>query len=80
MCLSALLIFIYSLKISEWVQSGRLGGPPPLRRRAQGELPEGQEKVPRGDNSVAQLVRLVAADGTCEFYLMMNVLPQGATR
>ena len=38
-CLSALLIFIYSLKISEWVQSGRLGGPPHLRRRAQGWTP-----------------------------------------
>ncbi len=35
-CLSALLIFIYLLKISEWVQSGRLGGPPHLWRRAQG--------------------------------------------
>ena len=38
-CLSALLIFIYLLKISEWVQSGRLGGPPHLRRRAQGWTP-----------------------------------------
>ena len=53
MCLSALLIFIYSLKISEWVQSGRLGGPPHLRRRAQGEFPEGQEKVPRGQQCCA---------------------------
>ena len=30
---------IYSLKISEWVQSGRLGGLPHLRRRAQGWTP-----------------------------------------
>ena len=39
MCLSALLIFIYSLKIAEWVPSGRLGGPPHPRRRAQGWTP-----------------------------------------
>ena len=43
-------------------------------------FPKGKRRPPWGDNSVAQLVRLVAADGTCEFYLMMNVLPQGATR
>lgn len=39
-CLSALLIFIYSLKISEWVQSGRLGGSAaPAAGGAQGWTP-----------------------------------------
>ena len=38
----------------------------------QGELPEGQEKVPWGDTRAAQLVGLVATDGTYEFHLSVN--------
>ena len=74
MCLSALLIFIYSLKISEWCSPDGWE----VRRTCGGghkvNFPKGKRRSP-GDNSVAQLVRLVTADGTCEFYLMMNVLP-----
>ena len=43
----------------------------------QGELPEGQEKVPWGDDRVAQLVGLVATDSICEFQRSVQSISAG---
>ena len=45
---------------------------------AQGELPARQEKVPWGDDRDAQLVGLVATDGTCEFRCLISFILAGA--
>ena len=45
---------------------------------AQGELPEGQERAPWGDDRDAQLVGLVATDGTCEFRCLISFILAGA--
>ena len=44
---------------------------------AQGELPEGQEKVPWGDNSVAPFLPVIP-EGTCEFRRLIQFILVGA--